>query len=110
MWSQKVPYTVAVMDLTQTLVLFFGILNLSFAFFLFLNSNRNFVILLYALISVFAVLWTSSTIVTGLKGISIEMLSWAVYGHYIFGYLAYLSFFCFAFYYPTKPKKYSTLA
>jgi len=90
------------MDLLQTLVVFFGVLNLTFAGFLMFNSAGSRVVRLYALISVFAVLWTFSTLATGLENLSFGYLKLALYGHYIFGYLAYLSFFWFALYFPQR--------
>lgn len=93
------------MDLIQTLVIFFAVLNLTFAAFLLINSGHKTVIRLYALISIFAVLWTSSTFATGLESLSFEYRKLAIYGHYIFGYLAYLSFFWFALYYPKRTVK-----
>ncbi len=93
------------MDALQIIAIFFAVLNLTFAGFLIINSKRNVVVNLYALISIFAVLWTFSTLATGFGALSFQYLRFAIFGHYIFGYFAYLSFFWFAVYYPTPPTK-----
>src|ERR1700722_3023097 len=93
------------MDLLQTLIIFFGILNLTFGAFLFFNSKKSLVVQLYALIFTFATLWALSTFFTSVTTLPFIYLRWAIYGHYIFGYLAYLSFFWFALYYPHGPTK-----
>jgi len=93
------------MDLLQTLIIFFGILNLSFGVFLYLNSGKSIVVKLYAFIIIFATLWSLATFFTTVGMLPFGYFKWAVYGHYVFGYLAYLSFFWFALYYPIPPKR-----
>ncbi|MGH7175691.1 MAG: ATP-binding protein [Minisyncoccia bacterium] len=85
------------------LVAIFGLLNLAFAGFLYLHSNKNAVITFYVLISVFASLWSISTLLIA-AGIPFVYLRYALSGHYVFGYLAYLSFFWFALYFPKRPE------
>jgi signal transduction histidine kinase len=98
------------MDLSQTLIIFFGILNLTFGVFLYFNSGKSVVVRLYALIIIFATLWSLSTFFTTPGMLPFPYFVWAVYGHYIFGYLAYLSFFWFALFYPTPPKRFPLFA
>jgi signal transduction histidine kinase len=93
------------MTLVQTLLIIFSLLNLAFATFLYLHGNKRVVITFYALISVFASLWSLSTLATGIVDLPARYFTIAVYGHYIFGYLAYLSFFWFAFFYPKRSTK-----
>ncbi len=92
------------MGIVQTLLIIFGLMNLAFAGFLYFHSNKGSTITFYALISVFASLWALSTLATGIIGLPFKYFVIAANGHYIFGYLAYLSFFWFALYYPEKPK------
>ncbi len=88
----------------QTGLIVFGLLNLAFAGFVYIHNRNNLRIFFYALISVFASLWSISTLLTGVEWLSFDQFSYALYGHYIFGYLAYLSFLWFAFLYPTRSK------
>lgn len=90
------------MDALEILLIIFGLLNLAFAGSLYLHSTRQAVVTSYVLISVFASLWTLSTLLTGIDRISFPYFVIALHGHYIFGFLAYLSFFWFALFYPTK--------
>ena len=89
------------MDPLEILVIIFGLLNLAFAGFLYAHSNKSAVITFYSLISVFASLWSLSTLLTAV-GLPFAYFRYALDGHYIFGYLAYLSFFWFALYFPTR--------
>lgn len=93
------------MSIIQTLLIIFGLLNLAFAGFLYAHSNKKAVVTFYALISVFASLWSLATLGTGIEGLPFSIFILAAQGHYIFGYLAYLSFFWFALFYPTKPHR-----
>ncbi|MBI5644958.1 HAMP domain-containing histidine kinase [Candidatus Kaiserbacteria bacterium] len=93
------------MDLLHTLIIFFGILNLTFGVFLYINSKQSFVVKLYAWIIIFATLWTLSTLLTNPTLLSAPYFRYALYGHYIFGYLAYLSFFWFALFYPEPSRR-----
>lgn len=92
------------MTALQTLLILFGLLNLPFAVFLYIHSDKRPATTFYVLISVFASLWSISTFLTAvaLPGVFIR---YALYGHYIFGYLAYLSFFWFALYFPVRPRR-----
>lgn len=92
------------MSTLQTLLIIFGLLNLPFALFLYIHSNRQSAIAFYSLISVFASLWSISTFLTA-ANLSPTWFRYALDGHYIFGYLAYLSFFWFAIFFPERPKK-----
>jgi signal transduction histidine kinase len=89
------------MDALQILLIIFGLLNLAFAGSLYLHSTRQAVVTWYVLISFFASLWTLSTLLTGIDGLPFSYFVIALHGHYIFGFLAYLSFFWFAIFYPT---------
>jgi len=93
------------MSLVQTLLIIFSLLNLAFAMFLYLHGNKRTVITFYALISVFASLWSLSALATGIDSLPELYFLPALYGHYIFGYCAYLSFFWFAFFYPARNGK-----
>ena len=96
-------YTYLRMDLVQALVILFGLVNLALGAFLYFNSNKSRVVRLYALIIVFATLWSFSTLMTGVR-LPFPYFAAAMTGHYIFGYLAYLSFFWFALMFPERPK------
>ena len=93
------------MSIIETLLIIFGLLNLAFAGFLYIHSDKKPMVTSYALISFFASLWSLSTLFTGIEELSLFELDLALRGHYIFGYLAYLSFFWFAIYYPNTPRK-----
>jgi signal transduction histidine kinase len=93
------------MTLVELLIIFFGILNLSFGAFLYLNSKGSLVVKLYSFIIVFATLWSLFTLFTAGDIIPRQYYIFAVYGHYVFGYLAYLSFFWFAILYPVRPRR-----
>ncbi len=92
------------MSTLQTLLIIFGLLNLPFALFLYVHSNHRSAIAFYSLISVFASLWSICTFLTA-ADVSPVWIRYAFDGHYIFGYLAYLSFFWFAVFFPERPKK-----
>ncbi len=98
------------MSLVQALIVFFGIVNFTFGVFLYLNSKGRTVVKLYAAIIVFATLWSLATLLTSDGAVRPEYLRYAVDGHYIFGFLAYLSFFWFALLYPVPPKRSVVLA
>ncbi len=90
------------MDLREILLLVFGPINLVFATLVYVHSNKRAVVAFYALISVFASLWSFATLLTGIPNLPLRFFSYALHAHYIFGYLAYLSFFWFALYYPHR--------
>ena len=73
-------------------------LNFVFAGIVFFQSARDKIAVLYALIAFFASLWAVATLF-------FEDQRIAFLGHYIAGNLAYLSFFWFSLYYPTRTIK-----
>lgn len=89
----------------QALVIFFSIVNFTFGVFLYANSKGRTVVKLYAAIIMFATLWSLSTLLTGVGLVPEQYLRYAIDGHYIFGFLAYLAFFWFALLYPVPPAK-----
>ena len=97
-------YTVPV-SLLETLIVFFGILNLTFGIFLYANSKQSVVVRLYALIIIFATLWSLATLFTTPGLLNFRFFELALWGHYVFGYLAYLSFFWFAILFPNPPQR-----
>ena len=88
----------------NTALIVFSLLNLAFAGAVYAHNRRNIRVIFYALISVFASLWSISTLLTGLNMLPLWQFKLALYGHYIFGYGAYLSGFWFAYLYPTRSK------
>lgn len=75
-----------------------AMVNLVFAGIVFFHSKRDKVSIFYALIAFFASLWAFSTLF--FSDFKIAFL-----GHYIAGNFAYLSFFWFSVYYPTRVAK-----
>lgn len=88
----------------KTGLIVFGLLNLAFAGVVYAHNRKNLRVVLYALISVFASLWSVSTLLTDIKELSLWQFRLAVYGHYVFGFGAYLSFFWFSYFYPKTSK------
>jgi len=90
--------------LVQTALIVFGLLNLAFACVVYAHNRQNIRVVFYALISVFASLWSISTLLTDIDAVPFEGFKFALYGHYIFGYMAYLSFFWFTYLYPQRSR------
>ena len=86
----------------KTGLIIFGLLNLAFAGVVYAHNRKNIRVVFYALISVFASLWSVSTFLTDFEALNQWQFALAVYGHYVFGYLAYISFLWFSYLYP-KP-------
>ncbi|MBI4120654.1 MAG: hypothetical protein HY457_00140 [Parcubacteria group bacterium] len=82
-------------------LIIFAVINLAFAGLVYFHSTRARTVLFYVLISVFASLWSIATLLTLVNVFPFEVFAAAANLHYIFGYIAYLSFFWFALYYPT---------
>ncbi len=93
------------MGVIDILLIIFGLLNLIFAGYLFFYSDKTLSAAFYSLISVFASLWSVSTLLITTHTIPHNIFFAAINGHYIFGYLAYLSFFWFSVFYPFPIKK-----
>ncbi len=82
-------------------------INLLFAGAIYIHGNKTRVLTSYILISVFASLWSLATLFTGIN-FRYEYSAYfelALHFHYIFGYLAYLSFLWFAIFYPPLNRK-----
>lgn len=92
------------MEILHIFLAVFGLLNLAFVASFYFQSNRTAAITFYSLILVFASVWSLSTLVMSLP-LPFIFFILATNGHYIFGYLAYLSFFWFALFYPTAPSR-----
>lgn len=90
------------MQILQIFLAIFGLLNVAFAGSLYFHSDKNTAVSFYCLISIFASLWSLSTLLTSISGLPFFFFKIGANGHYIFGYLAYLSFFWFALFYPKK--------
>ncbi len=90
------------MSTFEGIVLTFGIVNLAFAGLVYFHSTRSIMVAFYSAISVFASLWSVATLATGIPNLSDSSFLLAMNLHYIFGNLAYLSFFWFSVYYPER--------
>ncbi|MBI4118421.1 MAG: hypothetical protein HY455_02735 [Parcubacteria group bacterium] len=85
-------------------LIIFAVINLAFAGLVYFHSTRTRSVLFYVLISVFASLWSIATLLTLVDVFPFEVFAAAANLHYIFGYIAYLSFFWFALYYPVPSR------
>ncbi len=93
------------MGIVEILLIILGLLNLIFAGYLLFYGERSLSAFFYALIAVFASIWSIATLLLTVHTISPTLFKISASGHYIFGYLAYLSFFWFTVFYPFPLKK-----
>lgn len=89
-------------DSVGIFVFIFVIINIVFASLVYFHSNRNKIVLFYSGISFFTSLWALTTIAIGITGLPEYYFKLAFNLHYIFGILAYFSFFWFSIFYPFR--------